>query len=230
MKNFFRKILDFILKVPQNAHKKGAQHYLKAQTGAKTTYSSGDEKLTIKNQEFEKIRTTLNESVKEIVQPNIQTPEKLLEYVERNGTGVYKMPNADKVLDRIYETEGFITPIKGLRALYLNFLLGRKLSFETPEMFILRDMPVNTYVLVHQFYKWYAYKMCLPGYDETTQEKFKKVWMFAQTKNIENLSYSDLASLKEAIERDIEAIDFTINLARENSAAQKMKDEGETDA
>ncbi len=230
MKKLFLKILNFILGMQKNAHQKKMQRYLKAQTGAKTTYSSGDEKLTIKNPQFEKMRATLNESVKEIVQPNIQTPEKLLEYIERNGTGVYKIKNADKILNKIYEAEGFITPIKGLRALYLNFILGRKLAFDTPEMFILRDMPLNVYVLAHQFYKWYAYKIALPGYDKETQEKFKKIWMFAQDENIAKLSYNNLASLKEAIERDIEAIDFVIKLAHENMGAQQMKDEGEADA
>ncbi len=230
MKKLFLKILNFILNIHKDARQKKAQRYLKAQTGAKTTYSSGEEKLTIQNQEFEKMRAALNEQVKEIIQPNIQTPEKLLEYVEIKGTEVYKISNADKALDRICETEGFITPIKGWRALYLNFILKRKLGFQTPEMFVLRNAPLNAYVLAHQFYKWYAYKMALPGYDDATQEKFKKIWMFAQEKNIAKLSYNDLASLKEAIERDIEAVDFVIKLAKENTSAQQMKDEGETDA
>ena len=40
--------------------------------------------------------------------------------VSTKQTKVYKLKNADKILSLISENEGFITPQKGLKALYLN--------------------------------------------------------------------------------------------------------------
>ena len=167
------------------------------------------------------MRNMLNAHVTPIIKANVKTPEKLLDYIEKNGTKVYKINNADKILSAIGEFEGFITPIRGLKALYLNLILEKKVSFFTDEMFVLRDLPIDIYVMAHQFYKWYGWKIKMPGYDNKTQENFKKIWEFEKEDNVKGLTYNELANLKEAIQRDIEAIDFVINLAKENDGAKK---------
>ena len=86
-------------------------------------------------------------------------------------------------------------------------------------MFVLRDMDINIYYMLHQFHKWYGFKKNLPGYDELAQDLFKK--------NLENMSdtqemtVEEILSLKEAIARDAQAAEFVIQLAKESSGAKK---------
>ena len=107
-----------------------------------------------------------------IVKKLQNNPDKLLEYVERHGTKVNKIIKADKILALINETEGFITPKKGLKALYLNFVINKKISFNFEECFVLRNLPLDPYYTIHQFYTWYAFKAGFAGYEYETQEKF----------------------------------------------------------
>ena len=88
-------------------------------------------------------------------------------------------------------------------------------------MFVLSTGQVNIYNMAHQFHKWYGYRMGLPGFDDEAQEKFKKIFDYELDSNVELLSYEEILSLKEAIHRDIEAIDFVINLAKESEGAKK---------
>ena len=163
----------------------------------------------------------MKEKVKALVKKNIKTPEKLLEYVEKSGTKVIKNPYADKILSYVKEEEGFIVPKCGLEALYLNLLLNKKISLKTPEMFVLRDLPLNIYVMSHQFHKWYSYKMKLPGYDSAAQENFKRVFEFSDPNKVQQLSYQDIMSLKDAIRRDVDAIEFVLELSREQEGSKK---------
>ena len=89
-------------------------------------------------------------------------------------------------------------------------------------MFVLGTGQINIYNMAHQFHKWYGYKTGLPGFDEAAQEKFKKIFDYEIDANVELLSYEEILSLKEAIHRDIEAIDFVIKLAKENDGAKKV--------
>ena len=68
--------------------------------------------------------------------------------------------------------------------------------------------------------------MGLPGCDDETQTLLKD--MFENKSS--PVSVEEIASLKEAIARDREAIDFVLNFAKEYSgaknAASKLKDDG----
>lgn len=161
----------------------------------------------------------LKNTVKTIVKKNIKTPEKLLEYVEKSGTKVIKIVHADKILSYVGEQEGFLVPKSGIEALYLNIVLNKKIGLKTPEMFVLRDLPLNIYVMSHQFHKWYSYKMHLPGYDASAQENFKRVFEFANVQKAKQLSYPEIMALKEAIRRDLDAIDFALELSREQQGS-----------
>lgn len=181
-------------------------------------------KLTAKTEEN---KAKVNQNAKEIIKKNIKTPEKLLYFIEKQGTKVYKIPFANKILDFIGEEEGFITPLQGFKALYINLIIGilvhKKLvvSFKTKEMFVLRDLPVDIYIMSHQFHKWYGFRLKLPGYDYKTQEKFKKLFKNSSDKNIKECSLGEVISIKEAVARNVESIDFVVNLAKEYDGSKK---------
>lgn len=201
-----------------------------------TTKTHIDSNVTMRlTTETEKNKEKMDFCVKNIIMQNLETPENLLVYINEHGTDVWKPPFADKILSVIKEDEGFITPLKGWKALYLNIMLGifsKKtfaLSLKTDAMFVLRDLPVNIYYMIHQFHKWYGFRVNLPGYDEETQENFKKAFSDLKEDDFSLMSVGEIIGLKEAIARDAEAIDFVIKLAKEKSGAKKALDKMKND-
>ncbi len=223
MRKFLRIILNQIFKMQQKVYELPKNNLYSYSNGTSSSHITSFATMSLDAKKQKKTQL-LREKVKQIVKKNIKTPEKLLEYVEKSGTKVVKIPYADKILSYVNEQEGFITPRSGFEALYLNLVLNRKISFKTPEMFVLRDLPVNIYVMSHQFHKWYAYKMGLPGYDEASQEKFKRVFEFSDSKKAQELSYGEIMALKEAVRRDMEAIDFVLELSKEHEGSKKTLD------
>ncbi len=200
--------------------------------GAKSRMVAGAS-LDIKNIKLDKLKEKLNHDVKDIATKVQANPYELLKFVKDSKTPVYELKNADVILAKIGENEGFITPLKGFRALYLNLILKRGFSFSTPEMFVLRgDMEINAYVMLHQFYRWYGYKLTMPGYDDDTQDKYKRIFDYENDENLNKLSYNEIINLQEAIKREVEAIDFVVELAREfegtKRAYEKLKSQDST--
>jgi len=63
---------------------------------------------------------------------------------------------------------------------------------------------------------WLSYINELPGFDENTRKNFKNVWdSNADSMEISSLSIEEILSLKDAIARDLEAIKFVKEMARE---------------
>lgn len=160
------------------------------------------------------------EKVEKILEKYSADPIKLLEYIKGGNTPVYIKNDADKILSCIKEEQGFISPKKGLEALYLNLVLNKKIAYETPEMFII-NANFSSYLFVYEFYKWYCYKTGIKGYEKETQIKFKKVFNFSESSKLEELTYDDIIELKTAIKRDIEAIDFVKNYSRKHFGSSK---------
>ncbi len=231
MNNFLGKIFDIFVFINQKILEKKYRVKLDSKTsctvGSTKKFYLGDESLEITSETL-KNRDKANDKITQIVKKNIKTPEKLLDYIQNHGTRVCKVDNADKSLKFINEEEGFITELKGFKALYLNFVLSlicdKKISikFKTPAMFVLRDLPVDVYYMSHQFYKWFGCKMKLPGYDYKTQENFKATFKTLSNNDISKLSFDEIVAVKEAVNRDKEAIDFVLNLCRETSASKKV--------
>lgn len=231
MQNLLFKITDLILFINRILLEKKYRVKLGSKTnisvGTTKKVFLGDEVLEITSETL-KNRDKLNAKVSKIVKENLKTPQKLFDYIEKNGTHVYKLNHADVILNFIKEEEGFVTELKGFKAFYLNFMISllkeKKLSFKfyTPAMFVLRDMEVDPYYMSHQFYKWFGYKMKLPGYDYKTQENFKTTFKTLANQDISKLSLDEIVAVKEAINRDNEAIEFVLNLCRENSTSKKV--------
>ncbi len=231
MYNFADKIINLFLfinkKILENKYRVKLDANTSCKVGSTKKIFLGDEALEITAQTLSN-RDKMNDKVSKIVRKNIKTPEKLLDFIQKNGTHVYKIKNADVILNVIKEEEGFITELKGIKALYLNFVLqficNKKISikFHLPACFVLRDLPVDAYYMSHQFYKWFGYKMQLPGYDYKTQENFKTTFKTLANQDISKLSLEEIVSVKEAINRDKEAIDFVLNLCKETSASKRV--------
>jgi len=226
MEELIKKLTEWIFicqeKFYEKKYKKHLANIKYSVTNSTTkTHTQAGIKLTL-NSKTEQNKKKVNDEVKEIVTKNLKTPNALLAYIEENGTKVFRVPYAKKLLILVGEQEGFITPTTGINAFVLNLILNHKFAFKTEPMFVLGTGQINIYNMAHQFHKWYGYKTGLPGFDEAAQEKFKKIFDYEIDANVELLSYEEILSLKEAIHMDIEAIDFVIKLAKENDGAKKV--------
>ncbi len=228
MEKFFHKLLQFVLKQQEARYKKLTKK-LTAQikTGSSKTVFYGANELIL-NAKTEEKKTQLDNKVKEIVKSRINNPQALLDFIENEGSDVFRLKNADIFLNIIGEEEGFIPPTTGFKALlinlYVNFAKYRKIviSFKSNEMFILRPLDVNIYYMIHQFHLWYGYKLGLPGFNTKSRKNFQRVFKTLSEQDISKMTLEEVIALKETISRDKEAIDFVVNLSKEYDASKKL--------
>lgn len=177
MKNISTKIRYFFLSVKENILTKILGRHLDTSFSNSTskTIISGTETVTLSaqtNQNIELVR----KNVSEIMSACANNPGKLLEYIEAQGTKVYKLKNADKILKSIGEEEGLITSLKGFKALYINFFIKHKIGFTSTPAIVLSEGIIEPYYLLREFYKWYSLNMKLPGFNFEAPGKFQKVF------------------------------------------------------
>lgn len=155
-------------------------------------------------------------------------PEKLLDYIKKQGTNVFYIENAGKILNAIGENEGFIPPTTGSNAIYLSIATKQMPKFKTQAMFILSKGEINKYYFIYHFYNWFAYKRGIAGLDAESQKLLKK-YMF-MTSDTSDLQLADIYKLKDAIKQDKSSIEFVIKLCRNydgaKQALEKMKQNG----
>lgn len=149
-------------------------------------------------------------------------PERILDYVKSQGTAVYFIKDAAKILNPIGETEGFIYPAKGAKALYLSLGVNKTFSFKTDGMFVLSTGEVNKYYFLYHLYNWFAFKHNIAGMDRESQELLKK-YLFTNS-DTKELQLEEIFKLKDAIRQDKASIEFVIKLCRNYDGAKKALD------
>ena len=226
----FQKIVYFFLEMQEKEITKKLDKHLKASSSnstSKTVLSTGVT-MTLKA-ETEKNKELVKKNVSDIVKGCNNEPAKLLAYIESKGTKVVKLNNADKLLAVIKEEEGLVTELKGIEAFYINLITHSGFSFKSKPMFIMRNGNIDPYYMAHQFYKWYALEMNLPGFDFISQKLFK-IYLNTEEAILSNLNLDEMTGLKEAINRDQEATNFALEIAKAKEGSKnvldKMKNDG----
>ena len=227
--DIFKKILYSILQIHEKHLTKKLEKHFKSKSSnstTKTVVSKGVtmtlEAETIKNKELAK------KNVIDIINSCNNDPNKLLAFVESKGTKVVKLDNADKIHAVIKEEEGLITELKGLEALFINIITESKISFKSEPVFIMRNGDLDPYYMDHQFYKWYALKMNLPGYDYISQKLFK-IYLNSTDTILSELNLDEMLGLKEAINRDQEATTLALEIAKAKEGSKKVLDKIKND-
>ena len=231
---------DFFEKFKENQLNKKKKEIIMAIKSRGNSYSgkngktiiSGNETVTFSVQ-AEKLINEVKEAVADIHKSAGENPEKLIEYIESQGTKVYRIKNATALLEKIQEHTGFITPLEGPKAMYINTLTSRGVGVSSPAMFIISDdKDTDYYMFLREFYLWYSMQKGLDGFEFKTQETFKKYMNSKKnpTLNTNKLKYEEMGALKEALKRDNEATDFVMNLVRQKEGGanvlKKMQDGG----
>lgn len=228
MYKLFYKLIQKLLNFQVYLHKKRLDGLYKKITKNSSSKLLHEDIELVLGTQTEALKTRLDEEIKKILKENNNNPDKLLDYIKESGTDVFKVKNANYFLRFIGEEEGFIPPLKGINAfflnLFINFVLYKKIlfSFKSNEMFVLRPLPVDIYYMIHQFHLWYGFKNGLVGYELKNRKKYKKILSTMDDSDIEKLSVDDILEIKEVIARDIESIDFVVNLAKESEASTKL--------
>ena len=155
-------------------------------------------------------------------------PKEILNYIRNQGTKIYFVDNASKLLNPIGENEGFIYPASGSLALYLSLAAEKKPRLKTDEMFVLSKGEINKYYFIYHFYNWFAFKHGIAGMDANSQKLLKK-YLYSDVETKE-LQLSEIYQLKDAIKQDKASIEFVVKLCRNYDGAKqaldKMKNNG----
>lgn len=232
MQNFISKITNLLLSFPKKAFilYNDFKNTKYTKTSSSKTYVTAGETLYLNAQEKLDAKAVI-ESAKSIFKENLNEPDKIFEYIISQGTPVIKLKNANIMLWFVGLKEGFISPQKNISALGLSLLINifskdkMELSLQTPGMFVFRETALSSYFVAYHLYHWMAYSKNLSGYDEKTGWQFKNISKLEKDiMKRKNLSIEEILSLREAIAREVEAIDMVVQLAKEISGAKKASD------
>lgn len=226
MFDLIQNLMYSFLALQEKYLRKKLRRYLKTSFSNSTTKKTIGQAASLEISSKTKTnKTKLENDLKIILKKYENKPEKLIAFVKRSGTTVYRTKYAKKLLNLIGYEEGFVGSTEGIKALYLNtivpFIVGEKtkISFHAEPMFILKNSELDPFYTIQQFHKWYAMKLKLPGFNAEAQNNFQK-FLNSNNEETKSLSLEEILDLKEAIARDVEAINFIVDLAKSTDGSQ----------
>lgn len=220
--NILQKIVYYFLEKQEKALTKRLSRHLRTSSSNATSKTVVSKGVTMTlNAETERNKDLVLKNVSDIIKGCNSDISKLLAFIESKGTKVIRLENADKILSVIKEEEGLITPLEGIEALYINTVTHSGFSLKSKPMFVMRNGQIDPYYMAHQFYKWYALQMKLPGFDFMSQKIFK-IYLNSDGAILSNLTLDEMTGLKEAIARDQEATTFALDLAKQKEGSKKV--------
>lgn len=220
--NILQKIVYYFLEKQEKALTKRLSKHLRTSSSNSTSKTVVSKGVTMTlNAETERNKDLVLKNVSDIIKGCNSDISKLLAFIESKGTKVIRLENADKILSAIKEEEGLITPLEGIEALYINTVTHSGFSLKSKPMFVMRNGQIDPYYMAHQFYKWYALQMKLPGFDFMSQKIFK-IYLNSDGAILSNLTLDEMTGLKEAIARDQEATTFALDLAKQKEGSKKV--------
>ena len=218
--NVIQNVIYFILSIQEKFLRARLNKTLGVQRVSKRKKLYRDGCLLDINSLAEQEKNQMEEELSLLLKQTNYEPEKLLEYVEKQGTKVYYIKNP-KHLYSIGENEGFIYPQNGAKALYFALLTGQKFTLKTDEMFVLSRGQINKFYFVYHLYNWYAYKHGISGMDSESIALLNKYLFNASDEEIGKLQLADIYKLKDAIKQDKASVEFVIKLCRNLEGSQK---------
>jgi len=231
MKNNLKELLYAVLDIKELINRfLGRNKHLENSSSKSKTFLTANDTLQL-NSGVKSSVENIGKIAKTIIKQCINNPEDLLKFIESRNTKVIRAKHIEKVLRLIGEHDSFILPLNGLKALVLIIginLLSKtkmKLAMNTPAMFVLEDTPVNIYLIAHQFHHWMAYTEKMPGYEENTVNNFKNIWNHNYSnEDVNKMSVQEILAVKDAIARDLEAINFVKEITNEYIASKASSD------
>lgn len=226
MFDLIQELIYKILKIQSKILKQSTQDesgFIFQNHDSKTVFTNGAS-LELNSKTTTKKAKAKN-NIEEIIKNCNGNSKELIKFIEKNGTRVYDSKFSAKITKLIGVEDGFITSLSGRKALFLSFCLfvfgkGKSIKLNTEPLFLIESKNPENCTFIQQFYKWYSMKFNLPGFDEKAQENFQKI-LQTDNINVKGLSIQEIIGLKEAIARDVEAINFAVELAKNTDGSKK---------
>lgn len=175
----------------------------------------------------------VSESARQAVKAFYHNPADLAAFIERHGTPVVRLPGGPAghfcslAVFLLGFEPGFIAPVRSgpqkkrfdrlTRFLKLVGNIPPHCRFDSG-VFVLMPPLFTTGFMAHQLHHWMACKSGLTGYSEQAQQLYKKFWNEQGGligHEVYDMSYEEILSLKQAINRDLEALQFLREIASE---------------
>lgn len=218
----FKNFIYFILSIQEKIITRRLRKTIGVKPSKRKEYFSSGCLLTL-DSIAESEKSKMEEELALILKTANYEPKEVLKYIKNHGTEVFYVDNL-KLLNAINISEGFIYPLKGLKAMYLSSIVNKKLHFNTNEVFVLGIGEINKYYFIYHFYNWYAFKHGIVGIDAESFELLNKYLYEAKDEDINSLQLADIYKLKDAIEQDKAAIEFVIKLCKQQETSKKTLD------
>ena len=193
----------------------------------KKLFFTGHEQLSISSNAI-KQEDEVTKIAYEFLNKYKDEPLMILEYIKSNGTNVVACKKLFPIIKFLGYEEGFIPRHKSIKALILNMAINimskqkNKISTTMEDTFLICRKELSLYFLAYQFHHWLSYKSKLPGYDYETLCLFRST--MNTNANLSFLGINQILSIKDAIDRDKQALDFVTKFVREQvGAKEKLK-------
>ena len=191
---------------------------------SKKLFFTGHEQLVI-SCASNSIADKVSQTAYNVLEKYKDKPHLILKFIQCKGTKTILAPELLPILKLLGYDEGFIPAHKGLKAtilrLTINAATKEKIDINAglPDLFICCKKDISLYFLAYHFHHWLAYQYNLPGYDTNTMNLFRST--FNTNANISLLSINQILSLKDAIDREKQALDFVQKFVREQVGAKQ---------
>jgi hypothetical protein len=165
-------------------------------------------------------------SATSVVKAFYRNPDDLIAFIERQGTPVFLLHNnllSKLVLALLGFEAGFIAPRATRQYRWAKALLYR-LQPQTPWVdestgfFVLTHNLKSVGFLAHQLHHWMAFNGGLPGYEANALSAYRKFWSDQKGlvgPEVYRMSLEQIQSLRDAINRDMEALRFIRQVTEE---------------
>lgn len=191
---------------------------------SKKLFFTGHEQLSITSS-ANKTEDEVTNTAYNILNKYKDQPALILEYIKSNGTNVIAQKSLLPIIKCLGYEEGFIPKHKSVKAFILNIAISKatkekmKLSMTLDDTFLICRKDLSLYFLAYQFHHWLSYKNNLPGYDYETLCLFRTT--MNTNANLSVLNINQILSIKDAIDRDKQALDFVTKFVREQVGAKE---------
>ena len=178
--------------------------------------------------DIERQIAAVSDEAREAVKKFYKEPGDLAAFIERQGTPVYVLPGGmignwvSLGLQTLGYEPGFIASQEGWRFDALVRLLGllEQKPYATVDrgVFVVTKQLFSVGFLSHQLHHWLACRSGMAGYNAESQRLYKRFWTVYHGKigrEVYHMTAEEMQMLKDAINRDMEALKFVRQVASE---------------
>ena len=177
---------------------------------------------------------TITSETKAVVKAFHRNPDDMIAFIRRQSTPVFVLGNnllSKLALALLGFEAGFIPPAetrqyRWAKALLIRLNPDEAMPEEDSGFFVLTENLKTIGFLAHQVHHWMSFQGGLPGYEERALNAYRRFWNTQQGiigTEVYKMSLEQMQSLRDAINRDMEALQFIQQFTEELHQAGRVK-------